>query len=576
MKHSKSHQALSFFFLLMGSFALGVAACGGDDDGVETCASGIACPAPMKCAARQKVCLETTCGDGVVDEGEECDDGNILDNDGCSAECKVERCGDGETQVQRVTYDDSGAVLKSEANEVCDWGKVGKENCAEDCTSNLKCGNGIVDPGEVCDHGLGSVGADGNWNSSSEGTLDCSQNCASTNECGNGILDNYSYLPEVAREECDPGNVEQGLGAIFPDGMPEAAKCLDSCVVQLCGDGKVTGDEQCDVEVIGGETSGCNYDCTLSICGDGKKNTQANEECDDGDPDDASQWEVDESTGQKTWKGSGSCTKQCTRNKCGDYYEGEGEECDDGPQGSGRCTTECKLNRCGDRYRGEIVRDGVTVKEECDDGEGGSYKCTVNCTRSYCGDGIVNGLAGETCDHGLGEGLAVGTAECNYDCTVIGCGDGIVNELAGEDCDPNTGTSSDPKIAQNDTLKCTKECKPSSCGDGYVNPMAQEACDPGSAGKDELGYWEGCNYDCTESKCGDGYVNALDGEECDPNTGATEDPRTAQGDAIRCTRKCKLSSCGDGYVNQRAQEACDPGPDGDWSQCETTTCAIIP
>ncbi|OGY45369.1 MAG: hypothetical protein A3A24_02245 [Candidatus Buchananbacteria bacterium RIFCSPLOWO2_01_FULL_46_12] len=36
------------------------------------------------------------CGDGILDEGEQCDDGNFVDGDGCSAECSVEpMCGDG-------------------------------------------------------------------------------------------------------------------------------------------------------------------------------------------------------------------------------------------------------------------------------------------------------------------------------------------------------------------------------------------------------------------------------------------------------------------------------------------------
>ena len=30
------------------------------------------------------------CGDGADDPGEECDDGNVMDGDGCSAECTVE------------------------------------------------------------------------------------------------------------------------------------------------------------------------------------------------------------------------------------------------------------------------------------------------------------------------------------------------------------------------------------------------------------------------------------------------------------------------------------------------------
>jgi cysteine-rich repeat protein len=34
--------------------------------------------------------VEAVCGDGVVEDGEECDDGNDVDWDGCSAECTVE------------------------------------------------------------------------------------------------------------------------------------------------------------------------------------------------------------------------------------------------------------------------------------------------------------------------------------------------------------------------------------------------------------------------------------------------------------------------------------------------------
>lgn len=38
------------------------------------------------------------CGDGKVDQGEECDDGNTANDDGCNAECKYEYCGDGIVQ----------------------------------------------------------------------------------------------------------------------------------------------------------------------------------------------------------------------------------------------------------------------------------------------------------------------------------------------------------------------------------------------------------------------------------------------------------------------------------------------
>ena len=51
------------------------------------------------------------CGDGYLDPGEECDDGNLVDDDGCSSECEVEyferdyACGTGclETTVISVS-----------------------------------------------------------------------------------------------------------------------------------------------------------------------------------------------------------------------------------------------------------------------------------------------------------------------------------------------------------------------------------------------------------------------------------------------------------------------------------------
>ncbi|MFT6398653.1 MAG: cysteine-rich repeat protein [Bradymonadia bacterium] len=35
------------------------------------------------------------CGDGVLDEGEQCDDGNAIETDGCTTECTAPACGDG-------------------------------------------------------------------------------------------------------------------------------------------------------------------------------------------------------------------------------------------------------------------------------------------------------------------------------------------------------------------------------------------------------------------------------------------------------------------------------------------------
>jgi cysteine-rich repeat protein len=42
------------------------------------------------CESSQPGLIETTCGDGVFDSGEECDDGNKAEGDGCSSGCLVE------------------------------------------------------------------------------------------------------------------------------------------------------------------------------------------------------------------------------------------------------------------------------------------------------------------------------------------------------------------------------------------------------------------------------------------------------------------------------------------------------
>jgi cysteine-rich repeat protein len=38
-------------------------------------------------------CVAEACGDGIVNNGEACDDGNLVDNDGCSADCALEFTG---------------------------------------------------------------------------------------------------------------------------------------------------------------------------------------------------------------------------------------------------------------------------------------------------------------------------------------------------------------------------------------------------------------------------------------------------------------------------------------------------
>src|SRR6185503_4143697 len=259
--------------LILASLAL--AACAGKPDATE-CATGITCPEGTKCAAAQPICITNNCGDGVQQSTEKCDDGNILDGDGCAANCgSREVCGD--------------FVLNAAAGEVCDDNNtLGGDGCAADCKSIEICGNMIRDVGEACDDG-NTVPGDG-----------CSGNCKSAEVCGNGIVD--------VNEKCDDGDTPGGCnddcqggtgcgdGAIDKDGSGNPLEecddgntenqddCTNLCHLNHCGDGLVqtsgTHIEGCDPFPNFGETTACNIDCTVAGCGDHKINNALHEECD--------------------------------------------------------------------------------------------------------------------------------------------------------------------------------------------------------------------------------------------------------------------------------------------------------
>ncbi len=107
------------------------------------------------------VYLEQLCGNGILEFGEQCDDGNTISGDGCSATCQTEAvpavCGNGVV----------------EAGEECDDGNlISGDGCSAACTLEgapsgggggvikYLCGNGIKDPGEQCDDG-NNISGDG-------------------------------------------------------------------------------------------------------------------------------------------------------------------------------------------------------------------------------------------------------------------------------------------------------------------------------------------------------------------------------------------------------------------------------
>jgi len=117
---------------------------------------------------------EPICGDGRVDEGEECDDGNDDDQDACLNSCERASCGDGVTRLD---------LPVEQGGEACDDGnELDSDACTNACQEAV-CGDGIlregVDPRDIgyeeCD--------DGNLSPGDGCNADCQTECMSDLDC---------------------------------------------------------------------------------------------------------------------------------------------------------------------------------------------------------------------------------------------------------------------------------------------------------------------------------------------------------------------------------------------------------
>ena len=188
------------------------ARCGdGIVDPGEVCDGDVRCTSPggsfllcSACAAfTSGPCTATTttlpgsssrCGDGVLDAGEQCDDGNTSDCDGCSTACTREVVGNGVV----------------DCGEECDDGNTADcDGCNDD--GEIECGNGVIDAecGEVCD------GADVAGQTCAGGTVTCAADCRSVDRtqcpasapapreiCGNCIDDDLNGLIDFEDPAC--------------------------------------------------------------------------------------------------------------------------------------------------------------------------------------------------------------------------------------------------------------------------------------------------------------------------------------------------------------------------------------
>lgn len=90
--------------VLVGVFWLMAVSIGCAESKTSVCANGVRCPLDKVCAEAENQCVDLFgCGNGELDPGEVCDDGNITTGDGCSADClSTEICGNGVVELQEA------------------------------------------------------------------------------------------------------------------------------------------------------------------------------------------------------------------------------------------------------------------------------------------------------------------------------------------------------------------------------------------------------------------------------------------------------------------------------------------
>jgi cysteine-rich repeat protein len=129
--------------------------CVGEADGSECRINGL-----DGFVCDQQVCLQSECGDGILDvhTGEECDDGNHVDDDECPNNCTL-NCGNG-TVNPGEQCDGNDLHAETCTTRGFDSGQL---TCELNCTFDesqcaVECGNGVVHNTEGCDDDNNTAG----------------------------------------------------------------------------------------------------------------------------------------------------------------------------------------------------------------------------------------------------------------------------------------------------------------------------------------------------------------------------------------------------------------------------------
>jgi fibro-slime domain-containing protein len=237
--------------------------------------------------------ISTTCGNGQLDDGEKCDDGNKTGGDGCTPLCQIENgwiCPDVGQACKRNAVCGDGKLTPPEA---CDDGnKNGGDGCKADCSGVETgwrcpvpgracvplCGDNMITGGETCDDGNTDNGDGCSSTCQAEPGAACPQNngkpapgkCSKA-VCGNGVTETGESCdcgtdPTKLPSSCTgPNGLFNGDGTGCSKTCTKEPKCRDSsgktgACSTSCGNGNIEPGEQCD-DGNQNDGDGCSHDC---------------------------------------------------------------------------------------------------------------------------------------------------------------------------------------------------------------------------------------------------------------------------------------------------------------------------
>ncbi len=524
-------------------------------DGTEICdpvndclTDGDPCLEGETCDELQDTCVPPVqCGNGTMDEGEECDDGpaNGTTVCGCQTNCTY-------TPASTPCLDNEFC----NGDEICDGAGTCQPGIPVDCSDDVGCTD------DLCD--------------------DVNDTCLNTPNNGN-CQDNGQYCDGT--ESCDPVHDCLSSGDPCQQGETcdeEQNKCIPPV---LCGNGTVEQGEECDDGPSNGSiVCGCQLDCTYTSvntsCADGAF-CNGDETCDGagtcrtGTPPCPAGTTCNES--------DDACPVDCT-DKDNDGYAIEGGDtcgpvdCDDNDGNNHPGNTEVcddQDNDCDDKVDESFGDKG----DSCTVGEGeckrtGSMVCNANGTGTTCDatpgssseeicDGKDNDCDGDTdengkalCDNGEfcdGKETCTGTG---------GCKDGSPPCPAGITCNESSDTCPDCTDKDKDGYAVEGgSCGPVDCDDNnpVTYPGAQEICD----GKDN-----NCNgifHDVETDSDGDGYFpcegDCNDGDnKVYPDAPELCDKKDNDCDGNTDENLSRSTSCGVGECSgNKGTETCNNG-----------------